>query len=44
LFSVIAHFLEGWEKKDLSLATIVDEDFGNVPSINVDGDDHGVDM
>jgi hypothetical protein len=44
LFSVIAHFLEGWEEKDLSLATIVDEDFGNVLSINVDGDDHGVDM
>jgi hypothetical protein len=29
-------------EKDFSLATIIDKDFGDVPSINVDGDDHGV--
>jgi hypothetical protein len=24
------------------LAAIIDEDFGDVPSVDVDGDDHGV--
>jgi hypothetical protein len=41
---VIAHILEGRQEKDFCLAAIVNEDFGNVPSVDVDGEDHGVDM
>jgi hypothetical protein len=36
------HFVKGYEEKDFSLATNIDEDSGDVPSINVDSDDHGV--
>jgi hypothetical protein len=36
------HFVEGCEEKDFSFATIINEDFGDVPSIDIDGDDHGV--
>jgi hypothetical protein len=32
------------EEKDFGLASIVNENFGDVPSINVNGDDHGVGM
>jgi hypothetical protein len=39
-----AHFFEGCEKKDFSLTTIIDEDFGDVLFIDVDGDNHGVSM
>jgi hypothetical protein len=42
LFSIIPHFLKSREKKDFCLAAIVDEDFDNVSSIDVDGDDHSV--
>jgi hypothetical protein len=41
---VIAHILEGQQEKDFCLAAVVNEDFGNVPSVDVDGEDHGVDM
>jgi hypothetical protein len=44
LLSVVAHFFEGWKEKDFGLAAIVDEDSGNVPSIDVDGDNHGIGM
>jgi hypothetical protein len=44
LFSVVAHFLEGRQEKDFSLAAIVDKDFGYVPSIDVDGDNHDIGM
>jgi hypothetical protein len=37
-------FFEGWGKKDLGLAAIVEEDSGNVTSIDVDGDDHDIGM
>ncbi len=40
----MAHFFEGRQEEDFCLAAIVDEDFGDVPSIDVDGDDHGVGM
>jgi hypothetical protein len=42
LFSVITHFLEDCEEKDFSLTAIVDEDFGDIPSIDVNGDNHDV--
>jgi hypothetical protein len=42
LLSIKTHFVEGYEEKDFILATIIDEDFGDVPSIDVDGDNHGV--
>jgi hypothetical protein len=41
---VETHFFEGREEKDFGLASIVDEDFGDMPSIDVDSDDHGVGM
>jgi hypothetical protein len=31
-------------EKDFDLATIIDEDFGDIPSVDVDGDNHGVGM
>jgi hypothetical protein len=40
--SIKTHFVEGCAKKDFGLATIVNEDFGDVSSIDVDGDNHGV--
>jgi hypothetical protein len=42
LFSVKNHFFEGCEEKDFVLASIVNEDFGDIPSVDVDSDDHGV--
>jgi hypothetical protein len=41
LLSIKTYFVEGCEKKDFGLATVVNEDFGGVPSIDMDGDDHG---
>jgi hypothetical protein len=41
---VETHFFEGCEEKDFGLASIVDEDFGDMPSIDVDSDDHGIGM
>jgi hypothetical protein len=41
---VIAHFLEGRQEKNSYLAAIVNRDFGNIPSIDVDGENHGVGM
>jgi hypothetical protein len=43
LFLALSHFFEGYEK-DFGLAAVVDKDFGSVPSIDVDGDDHDVGM
>jgi hypothetical protein len=42
LFLIKTHFVKGRKEKDLGLATIIDEDFGDVPSVDVDGDNHGV--
>jgi hypothetical protein len=42
MLSIETHFVEGCKEKDISLAAIIDEDFGDVPSIDVDGHDHGV--
>jgi hypothetical protein len=42
LLLIKAHFVEGCKEKDFRLATVINEDFGDVPSIDVDGDDHGV--
>jgi hypothetical protein len=41
---MITHFFKGLEEKDFSLVSIVDEDFGNVLSVDVNGDDHSVGM
>jgi hypothetical protein len=38
------HFVEGCEEKDFGLAAIVNENFGNIPLVDVDGDDHGIDI
>jgi hypothetical protein len=37
-------FVIGQQEKDFSLTAIVDEDSGDVPPINVDGDNHGIGM
>jgi hypothetical protein len=42
LLLIKTHFVKGYEEKDFGLATVVNEDFGDVSSIDVDGDDHGV--
>jgi hypothetical protein len=42
LLSIKTHFVEGCEEKDFGLATVVNKDFGDVPSIDMDGDDHGL--
>jgi hypothetical protein len=42
LFLVITHLFEGCEKENFGLVTIVNKDFGNVPSVDVDGDNHGI--
>jgi hypothetical protein len=44
LLLVITHFFGRPKKEDLSLDVIVDEDFGNIPSVDVDSEDHGVGM
>jgi hypothetical protein len=44
LFPVETHFFEGCEEKDFGLASIINEDFDDVPSVDVDSDDHGVGM
>jgi hypothetical protein len=31
MFSIKAHFVEGYEEKDFSLVIIIDEDFDDVP-------------
>jgi hypothetical protein len=36
------HFVEGCEEKEFKLATVIDEDFGDVPSVDVDDNEHGV--
>jgi hypothetical protein len=38
----LSHFVEGCEEEDFGLATIVDKDFGDVSSVDVDSDDHGI--
>jgi hypothetical protein len=38
------NFVEGCEEEDFVLATIADEDFGDVPFVDVDGDDHSIGM
>jgi hypothetical protein len=43
-FFIETHFVDGCEEKDFSFAAIVDEDSGDVPSVDVDGDDHSVGM
>jgi hypothetical protein len=40
----VAHFFKGCEEENFGLAAIINEDFGNVPFVNVDGDDHGIGM
>jgi hypothetical protein len=42
LLSIKTHFFKGCEEKDFSLATIIDEDFGDVPSVDVDSDNYGI--
>jgi hypothetical protein len=42
LLLIKTHFVASYEEKNFGLATIVNEDFGDVPSIDVDGDDHGI--
>jgi hypothetical protein len=44
LWAAFGHnpFFEDREEKDFGFATIVDEDFGDVPSIDVNNDDHDV--
>jgi hypothetical protein len=44
LFLVATHLFKGYEEENFSLTTIIDEDFGNVPSVNVDGDNHSIGM
>jgi hypothetical protein len=39
---VITHLFEGCEKENFGLVTIVNKDFGNVSSVDVDGDNHGI--
>jgi hypothetical protein len=39
-----AHFVEGCEEEDFDLAAIVDKDFGDVSSVDVDSDGHGIGM
>jgi hypothetical protein len=42
MLSIEIHFVEGCEENDFSLATVIYEDFGDIPSIIMDGDNHGV--
>jgi hypothetical protein len=42
LLLVKTHFVEGCQEEDFGLTAIVNEDFFDVPFINVDCDDHGV--
>jgi hypothetical protein len=44
LLLVVAHFLEGRQQKDFGFADVVNEDFANIPSINVDGENHSIGM
>jgi hypothetical protein len=39
---IVAHIFEGYKEENFNLAAIVYEDFGDIPSIDVDGDDHGI--
>jgi hypothetical protein len=38
----VAHTKVAEVEKDFGLATIVNENFGGIPSIDMDGDDHSV--
>jgi hypothetical protein len=42
LFLTKTHFVKGRKQKDFSLTTIIDEDFGEVSSVDVGCDNHGV--
>jgi hypothetical protein len=42
LLPIETHFVKGCKENDFSLAAIIDENFSGVPSVDVDGDDHGV--
>jgi hypothetical protein len=44
LLLVVAHFLEGRQQKDFGLAAVVNEDFGNISSVNVNGENHSIGM
>jgi hypothetical protein len=39
---IIAYFFKGCEEENFGLIAILNEDFGNVPSVDVDGDDHDI--
>jgi hypothetical protein len=43
-FLVVTHLFKGCEEEDFGLATIVNENFGNIPSVDVDGDNHAIGM
>jgi hypothetical protein len=42
LLSIKAQFVEGCMEKDFSLATVIDEDFCDIPSVDVEGDNYGI--
>jgi hypothetical protein len=42
LFSIVAHLFHGCEEEYFGLAAIINGDFGDVPSVDVDGDNHGI--
>jgi hypothetical protein len=42
LLLIIAYFFKGCEEENFGLIAILNEDFGNVPSVDVDGDDHDI--
>jgi hypothetical protein len=44
LLSIIDHLSKGRQEKDFGLPAIVDENFGDVSSVDVDGDDHSIGM
>jgi hypothetical protein len=44
LLSIKTHLIKGCEEGNFSLTPVANEDFGYVPSIDVDCGDHGVSM
>jgi hypothetical protein len=44
LLPIKTYFIKGCYKKNSGLVVIVDEDFGYVPSVNMDCNDHGISM
>jgi hypothetical protein len=44
LLLIMAHFFEGRQEEDFCLAAVVDEDFGDIPSIDVDSMDRSIGM